>query len=172
MDGTPGPERRDHPPEIAYRPIGVVRTPWTDPEGTPIQPPGAEGVEGTVEVDPALADGLAGLEGFSHVILIYHCHRAGEARLRVTPFLDDETYGVFAVRAPSRPNPIGVSVVRLEAVDGNLLRIRDVDIVDGTPLLDIKPYVPAFDAPTGVRTGWLRDAPPLDGTRDDGRFAE
>lgn len=167
------PRKQPAPDAIAFRPIGVVRTPWPDPEGTPIQPPAAEGVEGSVELYPEYADGLDGLDGFSHLMLLYYCHRAGGATLRVTPFLDDEPRGVFATRAPSQPNAIGLSVVRLEAVDGSVLRIRDVDIVDGSPLLDIKPYVPAFDVRTGVRTGWLQTgADGLPGARDDGRFAE
>jgi tRNA-Thr(GGU) m(6)t(6)A37 methyltransferase TsaA len=158
---------------IIYTPIGVVHSPFKEPRGTPIQPPTAAGIEGTVELDPAYVDGLKDLDGFSHLILVYHFHLSRPAPLRVRPFMDDETHGVFAMRGPSRPNPIGLSVVRLVEVDGNLLRIEDVDIVDGTPLLDIKPYVPQFDARDDVRIGWLgRNVQKLPESRDDGRFAE
>lgn len=160
------------PGRIVYKPIGVIRTPFPEPKGTPIQPRAAEGVRGRVELFPEYAEGLADLEGFSHVILIYHFHRAGPGRLRVRPFMDDREHGVFATRAPARPNPIGISVVRLLGIEGNVLHVADVDIVDGTPLLDVKPYVPQFDAPSGARIGWLGGhigRLPL--ARDDGRFS-
>jgi len=160
---------------VTYRPIGVVRTPFAEPRGTPIQPPAAAGVCGTVELDPAFVDGLKDLEGFSHLILLYHFHLSRRASLQVMPFMDDETHGVFAMRGPSRPNRIGLSVVRLLAVEGSTLEIQDVDIVDGTPLLDIKPYVPEFDSRgmNGVRIGWLEEnVQKLPTQRDDGRFVE
>ncbi|MBS3783546.1 MAG: tRNA (N6-threonylcarbamoyladenosine(37)-N6)-methyltransferase TrmO [Anaerolineae bacterium] len=160
---------------IVYEPIGIVHSPFKEPRGTPIQPPAAAGVEGTVELEPAYLDGLKDLDGFSHIILLYHFHQSKPASLRVRPFMDDEAHGVFAMRGPSRPNPIGLSVVRLERVEGNLLRVKDVDIVDGTPLLDIKPYVPQFDARdhVDVRIGWLgENVQKLSRLRDDGRFAE
>lgn len=160
---------------ITYQPIGVIRSPFEEPQGTPIQPPAARGVEGTVELDPAYVEGLKDLDGFSHLILIYHFHRSKSSPLRVKPYMDDEAHGVFAMRGPSRPNPIGLSVVRLVGLEGNLLRIRDVDIVDGTPLLDIKPFVPQFDArdAADVRIGWLgKNVQKLPTSRDDGRFAE
>ena len=162
-------------PTIVYEPIGIVHSPFKEPRGTPIQPPAAAGVEGTVELEPAYVDGLKDLDGFSHIILLYHFHQSKPASLRVRPFMDDEAHGVFAMRGPSRPNPIGLSVVRLERVEGNLLRVKDVDIVDGTPLLDIKPYVPQFDARdhVDVRIGWLgENVQKLSRLRDDGRFAE
>ncbi|MFH1681052.1 MAG: tRNA (N6-threonylcarbamoyladenosine(37)-N6)-methyltransferase TrmO [Candidatus Eisenbacteria bacterium] len=141
--------------KIEFKPIGVIRTPFKELEGMPIQPTGAAGVRGTVEVLPDLAEGLEDLEGFSHVVLIYHFHRAAPPKLRVTPFLDSEKRGVFATRAPSRPNPIGLSVVRLVRVEGATLHVENVDILDGTPLLDIKPHVPDLDAPRADRLGWL-----------------
>jgi len=159
---------------IVYEPIGIVHSPFKEPRGTPIQPPAAAGVAGTVELEPAYLDGLKDLDGFSHIILLYHFHQSKPASLRVRPFMDDEAHGVFAMRGPSRPNPIGLSVVRLERVEGNLLRVKDVDIVDGTPLLDIKPYVPQFDARdhVDVRIGWLgENVQKLSRSRDDGRFA-
>ena len=158
---------------IVYAPIGVIQTPFRDPRGTPIQPPAGRGVEGRVVVFPKYAAGLADLEGFSHLVLIYHFHRSGPPRLHVRPFMDDREHGVFATRAPARPNPIGLSVVRLLKVEGNVLHVADVDIVDGTPLLDIKPYVPQFDAATGARIGWLQGKlGRLPRARDDGRFAQ
>ena len=157
--------------EINYRPIGVVHSPFTAPRGTPIQPTAARGVEGVVEVFPQYARGLKDIEGFSHVILLYHCHLAKGVSLEVKPFMDDQLHGVFATRAPVRPNPIGLSVVRLVGVEGNRLHIRDLDIVDGTPLLDIKPYVPKFDIREVTRIGWLEDnVRKLPKARDDGRF--
>ena len=159
--------------EVTYRPIGVIHSPFKQPRGTPIQPAGAEGIAGTVEVFPEYADGLQDLDGFSHIILIYHFHLSGRPSLRVKPFMDDEAHGVFAMRAPSRPNPIGISVVRLVRVEGNILHVQDVDIVDGTPVLDIKPYVPEFDIRDVERTGWLeQNVHRLPTSRDDGRFVE
>jgi tRNA-Thr(GGU) m(6)t(6)A37 methyltransferase TsaA len=116
---------------------------------------------------------LKDLEGFSHIILIYHFHQAGPTRLTVTPFLDTEPRGVFSTRAPTRPNPIGLSIVRLLGVEGNVLRLSNVDILDGTPLLDIKPYVADFDRPRRTRAGWLKRARGQVRTkRSDDRFHE
>lgn len=158
--------------KITYEPIGVIRTPFREPQGTPIQPPAARGVEGQVIVYPDYVEGLTDLDGFSHLILVYHFHRCGPARLSVRPYMDDREHGVFATRAPARPNPIGISVVRLLGVEGNVLHVADVDIVDGTPLLDIKPYVPQFDAAKDIRLGWLaRRVDRLSSARDDGRFS-
>ena len=159
--------------EIRYRSIGVIRTPFASPRGVPIQPAAAKGVVGRVELDPGLADGLKDLDGFSHVILIYHFDRAKPAALRVKPFLDSMERGVFATRSPARPNAIGISVVAVPAKDKHILFVENVDIVDGTPLLDIKPYVPRFDGAEDVRIGWVHDAiEKLGHTRDDGRFSE
>jgi tRNA-Thr(GGU) m(6)t(6)A37 methyltransferase TsaA len=155
----------------AYQPIGVVHSPFPDTVNVPIQPTAAEGVRGTVEVRSEFVAGLQDLEGFSHVILLYHFHRITQTRLVVTPFLDRRPRGVFATRAPSRPNPIGLSIVRLLGIEGNLLRIENVDVVDGTPLLDIKPYVPEFDHQPAERVGWLAAAKgQVKGKRSDGRF--
>jgi len=162
----------DHRHEaVTYWPIGVIRTPFADPEGMPIQAAAATGVPGTIELDPDLAGGLADLDGFSHLILLYHLHRVPPPRMQVTPFLDDRPHGVFATRAPSRPNPIGLSTVRLVGIDGTTLAIEDVDMVDGTPLLDLKPYLPAFDDRAGARIGWYTGKlGRLSDTRSDGRF--
>jgi len=123
---------------VKYKPIGVIRSPFQDVEGVPIQPCGASGVLGTIEMEPHLEPGLKDLSGFSHIILIYHFHASKGYVLEVKPFLDDSLRGVFSTRAPRRPNPIGLSVVRLVAVERCTLRIQDVDVLDGTPLLDIK----------------------------------
>jgi len=143
---------------VAYEPIGIVHSPFQSVEGMPIQPASAIGVRGTVDVFEPFAAGLRDLDGFSHIILLYHFHRAGPWQPLVTPFLDREPRGVFATRAPTRPNPIGLSVVRLLGVEGNVLQVENVDIVDGTPLLDIKPYVPEFDYYQVAGTGWLAAA--------------
>ena len=141
--------------EIRYTPIGIIRSPFKDIEGMPIQPTGARGTAGTVEVKRDYADGLEDLEGFSHIYLIYHFHLSQGYSLKVKPFLDDSMRGVFATRAPRRPNGVGISVVRLVRIEGCVLHIEDLDIVDGTPLLDVKPYVPEFDGRAAERIGWL-----------------
>jgi tRNA-Thr(GGU) m(6)t(6)A37 methyltransferase TsaA len=158
--------------EIMYVPIGVVHSPFKEPKGTPIQPSSAEGVVGMVEVFPQYVEGLKDLGGFSHIVLLYHFHLAKKSPLRVKPYMDDEVHGVFAMRGPSRPNPIGLSIVRLVGVEGNVLHIQNIDIVDGTPVVDIKPYVPEFDSRDAERIGWLgRQVHKLPTTQDDGRFA-
>ncbi len=156
---------------ISYQPIGIIHSPFEGIEKVPIQPTAAVGISGMVKVFAEFADGLKDLGGFSHVILLYQFHRVTQARLTVVPFLDDEPRGVFATRAPSRPNPIGLSIVRLLGIEGNVLHIENVDIVDGTPLLDIKPYVPEFDHHKVERTGWLENAGEnIKEKRSDDRF--
>ena len=158
--------------EIRFRAIGVIRSPFATPEGTPIQPGGAAGVRGRVVVLPDYQEALEDLEGFSHVILLYHFHRARAFTPKVTPFLDTAQRGLFATRAPSRPNAIGISTVRLVAVRQGTLEVEGIDVVDGTPLLDIKPYVPQFDAHPADRIGWMSAAVRAAGeVRADGRFA-
>ena len=153
-----------------FKPIGTIHTPFTKQEGMPIQPSRAKGARGTVEVLPEYSTGLADLEGFSHIFLLYHFHRSTGHRLKVIPFLDTEERGVFATRAPSRPNAIGLSLVSLISVEENLLLVEGVDMLDGTPLLDIKPYVPEFDERAGVRIGWLEAARKREAVSDD-RFS-
>ncbi len=156
---------------MQYAPIGIIHSPFKEPEGTPIQTKGGKGVEGTVEVLPEYVEGLKDLEGFSHIVLVFHFHLTKGYSLQVKPYLDEKEHGVFATRAPSRPNPIGISIVRLERIDRNVLPIRDLDIVDGTPLLDIKPYVPEMNASEVERIGWLEGkAKKVEETTDDGRF--
>lgn len=139
---------------IAYEPIGVIRSGHSNPDQTPIQPVYAEGCEGRAEVFPEFAEGLRDLEGFSHIYLVYHMHKTGRPRLAVKPFLQDVERGVFATRAPCRPNPIGLSVVKLVRREGNILHLDAVDVLDGTPLLDIKPYTAKFDCMQTTRNGW------------------
>jgi tRNA-Thr(GGU) m(6)t(6)A37 methyltransferase TsaA len=143
---------------ILYTPIGIIHSPFKETRGTPIQPAAAEGIRGTVEVFEEFWPGLNDLDGFSHVILLYHFHRSRGFRLRVVPFLDTRTRGLFATRAPRRPNAIGLSVVRLDRIEKGILHIRNVDVLEGTPLLDVKPYVPDFDTCAGARIGWLEEA--------------
>ena len=157
--------------EIKYKPIGIIHSPFKKPEGTPIQPAAAKGVGGTVEVFQEYSEGLQDLDGFSHIILVYHFHLSKKPSLRVRPYMEDKFHGVFATRAPSRPNPIGISVVRLQKIEGNVIYIQDVDIIDGTHLLDIKPYVPEFDVRSVDRIGWLeKNVHKLPKSKDDGRF--
>jgi tRNA-Thr(GGU) m(6)t(6)A37 methyltransferase TsaA len=143
--------------QIIYRPIGVIHSPFKEAKKMPIQPAAAKGIEGTIDINPEFKNGLKDLDGFSHIILLYHFHLSRGFSLAVIPFLDDKPRGVFATRAPRRPNLVGLSIVRLVAVEENRLYIRNVDIVDGTPLLDIKPYVPEFDDQKAERIGWLSD---------------
>jgi len=139
--------------DYKMRPIGVIHSPFTEKSETPIQPSRSQSI-GKVELFPPFADGLQDIEGFSHLILLYVFHRSAEYSLQVTPFLDDQTHGLFATRYPCRPNPIGLSIVRLISRDANVLEIEGVDVLDGTPLLDIKPYMPEFDIRQNVRAGW------------------
>jgi tRNA-Thr(GGU) m(6)t(6)A37 methyltransferase TsaA len=156
---------------VTYRPIGVIHTPFTDVDGMPIQPIAAAGIRGTIDLDPGFAAGLLDLDGFSHLILLYHLHQVRAPRLTVTPFLDDRPHGIFATRSPARPNPVGLSTVRLVRVLGPTIEIEDVDMLDGTPLLDIKPYIPAFDDRPGARVGWFTGRlDRLPEVRADGRF--
>ena len=157
--------------EIKYKPLGIIHSQFKEPKGTPIQPVAAKGIDGTVEVFPEYVEGLKDLEGFSHIILIYHFHLSKKSSLKVKPFMDNQMHGVFSTRAPSRPNSIGISVVRLYMIERNTLYIRDVDIIDGTPLLDIKPYVPEFDVRAVDKIGWLeKNVNKLSTSEDDGRF--
>jgi tRNA-Thr(GGU) m(6)t(6)A37 methyltransferase TsaA len=153
--------------KVMYRSIGVVRSPFTKPEGMPIQPSRARGVRGTVELEPEYAEGLRDLDGFSHAVLLCHLHQSSGFSLRVVPFLDDTPRGVFATRAPRRPNPIGLSVVKLVSVEGSRITFDGVDLLDGTPVLDIKPYVPELEEGEELRLGWLEEARRREVVSDD-----
>lgn len=143
--------------QIRCKPIGVIHSEHMIPEETPIQPVYAKGCKGRVEVFPEYAEGLKDLDGFSHLYLLYHFHACGAVKLTVKPFLQDIDRGIFSTRAPFRPNPIGLSVVELLGVEGHILHIEGVDILDGTPLLDIKPYTEKFDLRAVTKSGWQDD---------------
>lgn len=135
-------------------PIGKIRTPFKPEDSLPIQSSKSI-VKGTAEVEPEYEKGLLSLEGFSHIILIYWFHRAKPPTLVVTPYLDNVQHGVFATRAPARPNPIGLSIVKVLGIKGGTILFEGADMLDETPLLDIKPYVPGFDHRPATRVGWL-----------------
>ena len=166
----PGGDIKSHK-ELRYEQIGVVHSPFTKPKGTPIQPSAARGIEGIVEVFPQYQAGLKDIQGFSHIILLYHFHLSQGYLLEVIPFMDNIPRGLFATRAPSRPNPIGMSVVRLIKVIENRLYVMDLDILNGTPLLDIKPFVGEFDQADTIKKGWLeKNIGKLHHSKDDERF--
>ena len=142
---------------ITYTPIGVIYSPHLDIANMPIQPSNSKGIMGYIEINPEYAGALRDLDGFSHIILIYHFHMVNSFKLTVIPFLDDKSHGLFATRAPKRPNPIGLSVVKLLSINETRLDIENVDIINLTPLLDIKPFVPKFDNPENPKIGWLTD---------------
>jgi tRNA-Thr(GGU) m(6)t(6)A37 methyltransferase TsaA len=146
-----------NPTSVTFRPIGILRSPHMRAEATPIQPVYARDCPGRAEISPEFADGLADIEGFSHVYLLYWLHRADPPQLRVKPYLQDMEHGIFATRAPCRPNPIGLSLVRLVRREGRALYLAGVDVLDGTPLLDIKPYAPRYDTVDNPRGGWTEE---------------
>jgi len=135
-------------------PIGKIRTPFQTRSDTPIQPCRSDAI-GRVEVFDEYAEGLQDTEGFSHLILLYLFHKSSGYQLSVKPFLDDQPRGLFATRYPARPNQIGLSVVRLMERQGCTLVVRGIDVLDGSPLLDIKPYIPDFEPSGPIRIGWL-----------------
>jgi len=144
---------------VQYNPIGIIHSPFRDLHGMPIQPIGARGIKGQIELNEEYELGLKDLNGFSHIILIYHFHLSEGYSLEVKPFLDQVKRGIFATRAPKRPNAIGLSVVELDKIESNIIHISNVDVLDGTPLLDIKPYIPHFNAceKENVSIGWFDD---------------
>jgi tRNA-Thr(GGU) m(6)t(6)A37 methyltransferase TsaA len=163
---NPGTSRK-----IVYEAIGIIHSPFQTTEDMPIQPSGSTSISGYAEIYPEYQEGLQDLDGFSHVILLYCFHKVSGCKLTVKPFLDDATHGVFATRAPVRPNPVGLTVTKLAAIEGTRIHLENIDILDGTPLLDIKPYVPEFDRPGSVRTGWLESAKrKASEVRSDNRF--
>jgi len=140
---------------VKLKPIGIIHTPYKEPKGMPIQGKFDRAVKGKVELLPQYTPGLQDIKGFSHLILIYYFHRIKEEKVVCKPFLEDVVHGVFAVRSPYRPNRIGLSVVKLESVKKNILIFSEVDMLDGTPLLDVKPYVEHFDSRKNVKSGWV-----------------
>jgi tRNA-Thr(GGU) m(6)t(6)A37 methyltransferase TsaA len=158
---------------VSYKPIGIIHSPLKQPVGAPIQAISAMNVRGTIEVFPKYLRGLKDIEGFSHLIIVYHLHLSRKASLIVKPYLDDVKHGIFATRAPARPNPIGISIVRLTGLNDGMLRVQGLDVVDGTPLLDIKPYIPRFDVRRGVKFGWCESRlGNLRSARADKRFSK
>ena len=141
--------------EIDIRPIGIVRTPFTSARGTPIQPAYADGAKGKVILDDAFGAALDDIEGFGRLWLLYWMHRVTSFRPRVVPYRDEQEHGLFATRSPCRPNPIGLSVVSFVRREGATLHVADVDMLDGSPLLDVKPYVPEFDSHPTSKAGWF-----------------
>lgn len=157
--------------QITFEPIGIIHSPFQTVEDMPIQPTSQASRPGVVEIYPAYQEGLKDLEGFSHIYLIYHLHKAGGYKALVTPFLDRQPRGLFATRAPRRPNPIGLSLVELDHIEGSRLHIARLDVLDQTPLLDIKPYIPVFEPQQDVRIGWAAQARGQVHTRkSDARF--
>ncbi len=158
--------------QIEYTSIGTLYSSHKNIADMPIQPSGAAGVTGIISLETQYIEGLKDLEGFSHIYVLYHFHQAREAQLTVTPFMDSSSHGIFATRAPRRPNPIGLSVLKLNNIVGNLLQVENVDILNGTPVLDVKPYVPDFDHMQVEKTGWLDHAKGVvNKQRSDNRFA-
>lgn len=151
------------------KPIGVIHSPFQKRENTPIQPVFAEGAEGIIQLFPEYAEGISDLEGFERIWLLYFFDRVKNMKLKVVPFRDTVERGVFATRAPSRPNPLGLSAVKLIGIEGSSLKVADIDILDGTPLIDIKPYIPRVDSYPDSRAGWF-DAKKVDRRRADDRF--
>jgi len=151
--------------------IGIIHSPYDKLDDMPIQPKGAQEVEGHIILDEKYVAGLQDLDGFSHVYLLYSFHKATRTELLVTPFIDTQIRGVFATRSPLRPNHIGISIVKLTGVDGNKVVVKGIDIIDGTPLLDIKPYIEKFDAVKESRSGWLQASnEEISQKRSDKRF--
>ena len=157
--------------QISYTPIGIIHSPFIELDGMPIQPSAARGIKGHIFINEEFAEGLDDLDGFSHIYLLYHLHLSNSYNLKVVPFLDDKLRGIFSTRAPKRPNPIGLSLVKLNQIEMNRLEIENVDIIDGTPLLDIKPYIPEMDEVDHLRIGWLsKHVKEINSRKSDKRF--
>jgi len=158
--------------KIIIEPIGTIFTPHIDINHMPIQPIAAKGVKGYIEIFEEYTDGLKDLEGFSHITLLYHFHEICGYELMVTPFMDTEMHGIFATKAPKRPNAIGISTVKLIGIDRNIITVEQVDMLDGTPLIDIKPFYPRYDNRRNVKIGWLEKNKDiaLEKMRSDERF--
>ncbi len=151
--------------------IGTIHTPFTVLQDMPIQPKGAQEVIGTIDMEERYREGLDDLEGFSHIYLLYEFHMAKRTALKVTPFMDKTERGVFATRSPLRPNHIGLSIVRLIKIEGRTLTVQGIDVLDGTPLLDIKPYIAPFDEVKESTSGWMKaSAEEVSKKRSDDRF--
>jgi len=154
---------------MEFTSIGVVRSPFTSHQGTPIQSAFAADAKGEIVLSPEYVEALADLDGFTRIWLVYAFHRAGSYQARVVPYRDTDARGLFATRAPSRPNPIGISVLTLERIEENILYVAGIDMLDGTPVLDVKPYVPTFDSFPDGKAGWL-DRKIIERRQADKRF--
>lgn len=144
--------------EVCIEIIGTVHSPFEKSEGTPIQPTAAKDAKGTIEIKPQFKEGLSDLEGFSHIVVLFGFHLSNDYRLKLKPYLDDTPRGLFSTRAPKRPSQIGLSIVRLDKIEGAVLHITGLDMLDGTPVLDIKPYIPSLNPSEPVKLGWLEKA--------------
>ncbi len=159
--------------KITFNSIGVIHTPFQKLEDMPIQPTGSRGTEGILEIYPDFTTGLQDLDGFSHLYAIYYLHKVAHWKPKVVPFLDIKERGIFSTRSPARPNPIGLSLLEIVEVSAPTVRVRNVDMLDGTPLLDIKPYVPQFEPLENVRIGWLTgNIHKVESRRSDKRFLD
>lgn len=157
--------------KIKLKAIGIIQSPFKDPKGTPIQSASVKNEVGKLKLFPEYVEGLKDLDGFSHIILLYHFHKLKTESLTVKPFMDTKMHGVFSTRSPARPNHIGLSVVKLEDISGDTLLFSGVDMIDGTPIIDIKPYIPQFDSVETKQIGWLKNNVfKSKFTKDDGRF--
>jgi tRNA-Thr(GGU) m(6)t(6)A37 methyltransferase TsaA len=157
--------------KIIYQPIGIIHSPHKEIKGVPIQPSSAKGIQGEIELFEEYQDGLKDLNGFSHIIILYDFHKSKGYSLQIKPFLDEKLRGVFATRAPKRPNQIGLSVLKLNGIKANKLYVENVDMLDETPVLDIKPYASPFDAVEEEKIGWLsKNIKESDVKKSDGRF--
>jgi tRNA-Thr(GGU) m(6)t(6)A37 methyltransferase TsaA len=141
--------------EIKLKPIGLIHTPYKNVSGMPIQGKFKKGVTGQIEIYPKYQQGLKDIEGFSHIYLLYYFHKTKEVKLTDKPFLEDKPHGIFSIRSPKRPNKLGLSIVKIEDIQNNIITFSQVDMLDGAPLLDIKPYVSYFDRQDNVKCGWL-----------------
>lgn len=141
--------------QITINPIGIIHTPFKDINGMPIQPLAAKGVKGYIELLPEYLEGLTDIEGFSHITLLYYFHKIKGYTLTVKPFMDTKEHGIFATKSPKRPNAIGCSTVKLIGVESNILHIEMVDMLNNTPLIDIKPFFSKFDNRLKTKSGWL-----------------
>lgn len=167
-------ERKDPLPTCSFvvKNIGIVNTPWTCRKNMPIQPPGGKGFEGIAVLKEEFKEGLKDVDGFSHVYLIYILDKAEKEKVLVTPYCDTVERGIFSTRSPSRPNRIGMSLVKIKKVEENKLFFDGADILNGTPLIDIKPFIKHFDVVEGeVKSGWMKlKKEEIEGKRSDGRF--
>jgi tRNA-Thr(GGU) m(6)t(6)A37 methyltransferase TsaA len=159
--------------DITYQSIGIINSPVKTKEDMPIQPTGDKGINGEIKIYSEFSEGLVDLDGFSHIILIYHLHLSTGSSLKVIPFMDNNSHGIFSTRSPKRPNPIGLSVVKLNKIEKNILFIENIDILDGPPLLDIKPFIPDVDCPNVDKLGWLEGkSDKMKNKKSDKRFNE